>query len=101
MVVSLGDVLFDTGDSHLKPGAQRTLDQLAKLLQDNPERRLSVEGFTDSVGNESYNERFRRPAPIQYVRRCFSAALHPIVSSRAASARRFRSRPTRTPRAGS
>ena len=57
MVVSLGDVLFDTGDSHLKPGAQRTLDQLAKLLQDNPERRLSVEGFTDSVGNESYNER--------------------------------------------
>jgi outer membrane protein OmpA-like peptidoglycan-associated protein len=56
MVLTLGDVLFDTGRAELKSGASRNLDQLAKFLVEHPERRVQVDGFTDSVGTDSYNE---------------------------------------------
>jgi outer membrane protein OmpA-like peptidoglycan-associated protein len=56
MVLTLGDVLFDTGRSQLKPGAGRKIDQLAQFLNEHPGRRVKVEGFTDSVGTDSYNE---------------------------------------------
>ncbi len=57
MVVTLGDVLFDTGSSVLKPGADRTLQQVASYLSSNPQARLLVEGHTDNVGEESFNQR--------------------------------------------
>jgi len=56
LVLTLGDVLFDTGKSELKPGAARKLDQLAQFLQDHPDRRVEIDGFTDSVGSDTYNE---------------------------------------------
>jgi outer membrane protein OmpA-like peptidoglycan-associated protein len=56
MVLTLGDVLFDTGRSQLKPGAGRKIDQLAQFLNEHPGRRVQVEGFTDSVGSDAYNE---------------------------------------------
>jgi outer membrane protein OmpA-like peptidoglycan-associated protein len=56
MVVTVGDVLFDTGRSELKPGAARKLDQLAQFLVEHPDRRVQIDGFTDSVGTDSYNE---------------------------------------------
>jgi outer membrane protein OmpA-like peptidoglycan-associated protein len=56
LVLTLGDVLFDTGKSELKPGAARKLDQLAQFLQDHSDRRVEIDGFTDSVGSDSYNE---------------------------------------------
>jgi outer membrane protein OmpA-like peptidoglycan-associated protein len=55
MVLTLGDVLFDTGRAELKPGATRNLDQLAQFLAEHPERRVQVDGFTDSVGTDEYN----------------------------------------------
>jgi outer membrane protein OmpA-like peptidoglycan-associated protein len=55
IVVTLGDVLFDTGRSELKSGAARDLDNVAAFLQQNPERQVLIEGFTDSVGEEEYN----------------------------------------------
>jgi outer membrane protein OmpA-like peptidoglycan-associated protein len=55
LVLTLGDVLFDTGKAVLKPGANKTVDQLAAFLQAHPERKLQIEGFTDSVGSDSYN----------------------------------------------
>jgi outer membrane protein OmpA-like peptidoglycan-associated protein len=55
-VITLGDVLFDTGSSHLKPGGARKLDQLVAFLNEHPDRRVQVDGFTDSVGSDSYNE---------------------------------------------
>jgi outer membrane protein OmpA-like peptidoglycan-associated protein len=55
-VMTLGDVLFDTGRAELKSGASRKLDQLAQFLMEHPERRVQIDGFTDSVGSESYNE---------------------------------------------
>jgi outer membrane protein OmpA-like peptidoglycan-associated protein len=56
MVMTLGDVLFDTGRAELKAGASRNMDQLAKFLAEHPERRVQIDGFTDSVGTDSYNE---------------------------------------------
>jgi outer membrane protein OmpA-like peptidoglycan-associated protein len=56
MVLTLGDVLFDTGRAELKSGASRKLDQLAQFLSDHPERRVQIDGFTDSVGTDAYNE---------------------------------------------
>jgi outer membrane protein OmpA-like peptidoglycan-associated protein len=55
IVLTLDDVLFDTGKAQLKPGAQRSIDQIAAFLQENPERRVQVEGFTDSQGATEYN----------------------------------------------
>jgi outer membrane protein OmpA-like peptidoglycan-associated protein len=56
MVMTLSDVLFDTGRATLKPGATRDIDRLAQALKDNPNTRVKIEGFTDSVGSESYNQ---------------------------------------------
>ncbi len=55
LVLTLGDVLFDTGKSDLKAGAQRSIDKLAQFLSENPERQVIVEGHTDAVGNDAYN----------------------------------------------
>ena len=54
-VLTLGDVLFATGKADLMPGAQRTIDQLAAFLNKYPNKNVSVEGHTDSVGSEAYN----------------------------------------------
>jgi outer membrane protein OmpA-like peptidoglycan-associated protein len=60
LVLTLGDVLFDTGRSELNPGAGRKLDQLAQFLAEHKERRVQIDGFTDSVGTDSYNEELSR-----------------------------------------
>ncbi|MBS0578601.1 MAG: OmpA family protein [Proteobacteria bacterium] len=56
MVVTMGDMLFDTGKANLKPGAMATLDRLAAYLQANPQTRLIIEGHTDSTGSVATNE---------------------------------------------
>jgi outer membrane protein OmpA-like peptidoglycan-associated protein len=56
LVMTLGDVMFDTGRSELKSGASRKMDQLAQFLAEHPDRRVQIDGFTDSVGSDSYNE---------------------------------------------
>jgi outer membrane protein OmpA-like peptidoglycan-associated protein len=60
LVLTLGDVLFDTGRSELNPGASRKLDQLAEFLNEHKERRVQIDGFTDSVGSDDYNEELSR-----------------------------------------
>jgi outer membrane protein OmpA-like peptidoglycan-associated protein len=56
LTITLGDVLFDTGKSQLKTGGMRTLQKLSAFLNQNPERQVLIEGFTDSVGGEEYNQ---------------------------------------------
>jgi outer membrane protein OmpA-like peptidoglycan-associated protein len=56
LVLTLGDVLFDTGRAELKSGAGRKLDQLSQFLVEHPDRRVQIDGFTDSVGTDAYNE---------------------------------------------
>lgn len=55
VVVTLGDVLFATGKATLQPGAQRTVDRLAAVLQRYPERRVLIEGYTDDLGSREFN----------------------------------------------
>lgn len=55
MLVTLGDVLFATGRAELQPGATRTVDQLATVLRQYPERRVQIDGFTDNVGSDADN----------------------------------------------
>lgn len=50
-----GDVLFDVGQSVLKPGAYRSLNELAQFLRDHPEQTVVVEGYTDATGSEESN----------------------------------------------
>lgn len=50
------ELLFDTGGSTLKPGAQRALDNLAQFMQKYPERDIAIEGFTDSTGSKEQNQ---------------------------------------------
>jgi len=56
MVMTLGDVLFDVDKATLKPGGRRMVDKLAGYLEGNPQRKVSIEGFTDSTGGEDYNQ---------------------------------------------
>jgi outer membrane protein OmpA-like peptidoglycan-associated protein len=60
LVLTLGDVLFDTGRAELNPGSSRKLDQLAQFLAEHKERRVQIDGFTDSVGSDAYNEELSR-----------------------------------------
>jgi outer membrane protein OmpA-like peptidoglycan-associated protein len=55
MVVTIGDVLFDTDQAEIKPGGQRNMDKLVVFLQANPMRRALIEGFTDSTGSADHN----------------------------------------------
>ncbi len=55
IVLTLDDVLFDTGRAVLKPGAERSIEQIAAFLSEYPERRVQIEGFTDSQGSDEYN----------------------------------------------
>lgn len=55
LVVTLGDVLFETGKADIKPGARRTLDQMIRALRADRSATLAIEGHTDSVGKRNYN----------------------------------------------
>ncbi|HEY6618145.1 MAG TPA: OmpA family protein [Steroidobacteraceae bacterium] len=56
LVLTLGDVLFETGSSTLSSGAGRNMDRLIQFLTEHPERMVQIDGFTDSVGTDSYNQ---------------------------------------------
>jgi outer membrane protein OmpA-like peptidoglycan-associated protein len=56
LVLTLGDVLFDTGKATLKPGAYSTIDRLAQVLNSSHNSRVVIEGHTDSVGSEEMNQ---------------------------------------------
>ncbi len=56
MVITLGDVVFDTNKAHLKSGGTRNVQKLADFLKQHPERKVLIEGFTDSKGSEEHNQ---------------------------------------------
>lgn len=56
LVLTLGNVLFATGRSDLKPGATASLDKLVSFLNQYPERNAVIEGHTDNVGSSTSNQ---------------------------------------------
>lgn len=57
LIVNLSDVLFDTDSASLKPGAREKLARVAGILASHPDLHIQIEGHTDSVGSEQYNQR--------------------------------------------
>ncbi len=56
LVLTLGDVLFSSGRSDLKTGATGHLYRLAAFLNRYPTRTAAIEGYTDNVGSEDFNQ---------------------------------------------
>ena len=56
MVITLGDVLFDTSKAELKRGSKRSLEKLAGFLKKYPDRQVQIEGYTDATGGADYNQ---------------------------------------------
>jgi OOP family OmpA-OmpF porin len=55
-VITISDVLFTTAKWDIKPGAAKNLDRLVAFLKKYPNLTLFVEGHTDSVGKDAYNQ---------------------------------------------
>lgn len=55
MVITFGDVLFDTGRAQLKPGGMRNIQRLGSFLKEYPQRKALIEGYTDSTGSDITN----------------------------------------------
>ncbi|HUQ95052.1 MAG TPA: OmpA family protein [Bryobacteraceae bacterium] len=56
LIVNMSDVLFDFGKHSLKPGAREKLAKIAGIVITHPGLRLEVEGHTDNVGSEGFNQ---------------------------------------------
>ena len=57
LIVNVSDVLFDTDSATLKPGAREKLARVAGILASHPDLKIEIEGHTDSVGTDDYNQR--------------------------------------------
>jgi outer membrane protein OmpA-like peptidoglycan-associated protein len=56
LIVNMSDVLFDTGKYSLRPLAREKLAKVAGIVSGHPGLRLDVEGHTDNVGGDDYNQ---------------------------------------------
>jgi len=57
LIVSMSDVLFDTGRYSLKPGAREKLAKVAGILIAYPGLNIEVDGYTDNVGGDDMNQK--------------------------------------------
>lgn len=55
MVLTLGDVLFRTGESRLSPASANDMNKLAEFFRNNPQSTAKIEGHTDNVGSANSN----------------------------------------------
>jgi outer membrane protein OmpA-like peptidoglycan-associated protein len=56
LIISMSDVLFDTGQYSLKPGAREKLAKVAGILIAYPSLNIAVGGYTDNVGGDAMNQ---------------------------------------------
>jgi len=57
LIISMSDVLFDTGQYSLKPGAREKLAKVAGILIAYPSLNIEVGGYTDNVGGDDMNQK--------------------------------------------
>jgi len=57
LIISMSDVLFDTGRFSLKPGAREKLAKVAGILIAYPGLNIEVDGYTDNVGGDEMNQK--------------------------------------------
>lgn len=67
LIVNMSDVLFDTGKATLKPGAKLRLAKVAGIIMAYPDLKLQIEGHTDNVGSDAFNQNLseRRAATVR------------------------------------
>ncbi len=67
LIVNMSDVLFDTAKHTLRPLAREKLAKVAGIVSGHPGLKLDVEGHTDSVGGDDYNQQLseRRGGAVQ------------------------------------
>jgi outer membrane protein OmpA-like peptidoglycan-associated protein len=100
LIVNMSDVLFDTASANLKPGAREKLARVAGILLAYPGLEIEIEGHTDSVGSDEYNQALseRRAESVRsyLVRQGISSSAveaqgfgegHPIVANSTAAGR--------------
>ena len=56
LIANMSDVLFKSGSYELMPGARERLAKVSGIVLAYPSLRLSVEGHTDSIGTDDYNQ---------------------------------------------
>jgi outer membrane protein OmpA-like peptidoglycan-associated protein len=56
LIVSMPDVLFDFNKYTLKPEARERLSKISGIVLAYPDLKLEIEGFTDSIGSDEYNQ---------------------------------------------
>lgn len=78
LIANMGDVLFQTGKYELKPEARERLAKVSGILLAYPSLKVAIEGHTDSVGTDDYNQRLseQRAAAVRdyFVQQGVSAA---------------------------
>jgi outer membrane protein OmpA-like peptidoglycan-associated protein len=57
LIVNMSDVLFDFGKYTLRPGAREKLARVSGIILAHPGLKIEVEGHTDSVGSEEFNQK--------------------------------------------
>jgi outer membrane protein OmpA-like peptidoglycan-associated protein len=57
LIISMSDVLFDTGKYSLKPGAREKLAKVAGILIAYPSLNIEIDGYTDNVGGDDMNQK--------------------------------------------
>jgi outer membrane protein OmpA-like peptidoglycan-associated protein len=60
LVLTLGDVLFESGKSVMRSEGMKSIDDLAGFLVEYPERNIMIEGFTDTIGAVAFNMELSR-----------------------------------------
>jgi OOP family OmpA-OmpF porin len=55
--IVLRGINFDFDRANIKSEFEPVLDEAARILQDNPNVKVTIEGHTDSIGTEAYNQR--------------------------------------------
>jgi OOP family OmpA-OmpF porin len=56
-IATVGEAYFDFDKADLKPSAEEVLREAVRLLRENADMRVVIEGHTDSVGSDTYNQR--------------------------------------------
>jgi hypothetical protein len=57
LIMNMPDVLFDFNKYSLKPDAREKLAKISGILLAHPDLKVQVEGYTDSIGSEEYNQK--------------------------------------------
>lgn len=57
LIVNMSDVLFDFNKYTLRPAAREKLAKISGIILAHPGLRLEVDGYTDSIGSEAYNQK--------------------------------------------